>query len=247
MSIGRLFLRLLLLIACLAAVVLEAGAQARVFEDKKNGYFKFVPPAGWRQVDFPTDPRTKVEFTGTDGTLMRLIVRGTTSDDHQVLSSFASFMKDRQELTAELRTNPNFREISSPREVKIAGLPASRQRAILRDGSQMEMIQFYGGSLFFNYAVIARSQGQLESVLPLAVRSLETTVILRGSKPGEAEEQLVARALRIGHLLAVQGDFVGAEATLRDALEITPIDPRLKESLELVLRKRIPPEVHGRQ
>lgn len=247
MNVSGLLPRLVLLAVGFLAIVIDSGAQTRVYEDKKNGYFKFVPPAGWRQVDFPTDARTKVEFKSDDGALMRLIVRGTDSDDRELMRSYASFMKERRELTAEMRTHPNFRDISSPQETKIAGYPANRQRAILRDGTYMEMIHFYGGTLFCNFAVTARSQGQLDSILPIAMRSLETTVILRGSKPGEAESQVVARALRLGHLLAKQGDFTGAEATLRDALEISPMESRLKGSLDMVLRKQVPPEVHGPQ
>jgi len=243
----RLLPPLVLLAVGLLATVIDSEAQSRVYEDKKNGYFKFVPPAGWRQVDFPTDPRTKVEFKSDDGALMRLIVRGTDSEDRELMRSYASFMNERRDLTAEMRAHPNSREISSPQETKIAGFPANRQRAILRDGTHMEMIHFYGGTLFCNFAVTARSQGQLESVLPVAMRSLETTVILRGSKPGEAERQLVARAVRLGHLLAKQGNFASAEATLRDALEMSPTDTQLRESLELVLKKQVPPEVHGRQ
>ncbi len=46
--------------------------------------------------------------------------------------------------------------------------------------------------------------------------------------------------------LQAQGDFAGAETTLRDALEMAPSDPRLKGSLEQVLKKRVPSEIHGR-
>lgn len=247
MPTDTLFSRFILLAACLMALAVEASAQARVFDDKKNGYFKFVPPAHWRQIDFPTDPRTKVEFKGADGVLMRLIVRATNSDDDELVSSYTRFMKFRQEKTAELRAHPTVRQITAPQEFELAGFPASRQRLTVKDGSQMEMIHFYGGTLFFNYAVSAPNEKQLESVLPLAMRSLETTVVLRNSRPGEAEAHLVARALRLGRLQAVQGDFGRAEATLLDALEMTPAEPQLKAALELVRQKKVPPDVHGRQ
>lgn len=222
------------------------GASAPVFEDK-NGYLRFVPPSSWRRVDFPTDPRTKVEFVADqDGSILRIIVRSADGDEKPLMSDISAFMRDRVQLASEMRGKSPITDVSVPKQVNVAGQTGAQFRAGLSNANRMELWHFFAGGLFFNIALTARDEATLERHLPQVKRSLESIMILRTGNPAEAKMQLVARALRLGHLLAKDGKFGDAESALRDGLAVVPGDPRLEEAVKAVLRKQVPPEVGGR-
>ncbi|MCP3875773.1 MAG: hypothetical protein GY699_21795, partial [Desulfobacteraceae bacterium] len=66
-----------------------------------NGYFKIVPPDGWRIQKYPQDPRGKVAFVGPGGVQLRVLAKGLD------YNNFEEMLEEIKEIEKKIGTNTN--------------------------------------------------------------------------------------------------------------------------------------------
>jgi len=222
--------------------IAKAELAAKLYSDK-NGYFTFLPPKGWSQKDFPTDPRSKVEFNGPDSVLIRIIAQtaqGVTSKN-VVEETRKSSEAGGQTLKKQF---PSFSQ--SVKEGQFAGLRAALATQSIPGQMEQELTVFVAGNIHFNIAYTAPNRVTMEKYRKIAQESLATLsfsekINLPMHDEGVRKET-IARAIRLAQLLTQMGNFSGAEEQISLALKKYPDDTRLKKALELVKAKKIIPD-----
>lgn len=222
--------------------IVKEELAAKLYSDK-NGYFTFLPPKGWSQKDFPTDPRSKVEFNGPDSVLIRIIAQTT-----QGVTSKNVVEETRKQSEAGAQTlKKQFPSLSqSTEEGHFAGLRAALVTQSIPGQMEQELTVFVAGNILFNIAYTAPNRAALEKYRKIAQESLailafSEKINLPVSDEGVRKET-IARAIRLAQLLTQMGNFSGAEEQISLALKKYPDDTRLKEALGLVKAKKIIPD-----
>ena len=96
------FLLVFACVACSAGVsAAQDQVQAGVYSDK-NGYYSFVPPAGWTMEDFTRGYRSSVVFVSPDGAAKILIMAELDSGDLGAL-----FLSKKELSRANKQRDPN--------------------------------------------------------------------------------------------------------------------------------------------
>lgn len=220
--------------------VLTSDAAPSLYTDK-NDYFSFVPPAGWIQKDYPTDPRSKVQFDCPDAreVLLRIIAEvaspGLSSDN------VVEMVRERARV-ARSRLGSGFR--MEVEQGTFSGVPAAVTRQSFSGQAQgeQEVTIFVAGTVMFNIAYSAPNRTMLEKYRAIAEESLCTLVVgqeaLKVLDDETLRKHLVTRHLRIAQLFARCGDFANAKKYLADVVKQYPDDARLREAMELVKQGR---------
>ena len=91
-----------------------------------NGYFKIVPPDGWRIQKYPEDPRGKVAFIGPDGVELRILVKGLD------YNSFEEMLEEIKGIEKKIDTNINIEKIT------FANKPAIKRIFTLKDTKMLD-------------------------------------------------------------------------------------------------------------
>lgn len=214
--------------------IVKEELTTKLYSDK-NGYFTFLPPKGWSQKDFPSDPRSKVEFNGPDSVLIRIIAQsaqGVTSKNI-VEETGKSSEAGAQTLRKQF---PSYSQ--SVKEGSFAGLRAALVTQSVPDQLEQELTVFVAGNIHFNIAYTALNRTTLEKHRKVAQESLATlTFSEKISLPVDDEkvkEETIARAIRLAQLLTQMGNFSGAKEQISLALKKYPDDTKLKKALELI-------------
>lgn len=222
--------------------IVKEELAGKLYSDK-NGYFTFLPPKGWSQKDFPSDPRSKVEFNGPNSVLIRIIAQTA-----QGVTSQNVVEETRKQSEAGVQTlKKQFPSLSlSAKEGRFAGLRAALVTQSIPGQMEQELTVFVAGNIHFNIAYTAPNQVTLEKYRKLAQESLATLVFSEKINLPVGDEgvrkETVARAIRLAQLLTRMGNFSGAEEQIALALKKYPDDARLKKALELVRAKKPVPD-----
>lgn len=225
-----------------AVTVAKDELAAKPYSDK-NGYFTFLPPKGWTQKDFPTDPRSKVEFNGPDSVLIRIIAQtsqGITG------GNVVEETRKQSEAGAQAMKKqfPSFSQ--STKEGSFAGLRAAIVVQIVPGQLEQELTVFVAGNIHFNISFTALNRTDLEKYRKVAQESLATlTFSEKISLPvndAAVKEETIARAIRLAQLLTKMGNFSGAEEQIILALKKYPDEKRLNDALKLIKDKKVIPD-----
>ena len=186
-----------------------------------NGYFKIVPPDGWRIQKYPQDPRGKVAFIGPDGVELRVLAKGLG------YNSFEEMLKDIKGIEKNIGTNTNIEKIT------FAGKPAVKRTFTLK-GTKMLFIDFMIGNTTHDLMYSA-SQTKFGKYLSLVRESIDTyEPTLRGVSPEDVKKHATAKSLRLSQLFFEQGNYDLALEFINEGLEVEPNNANLLE-----LKKKI--------
>ncbi len=189
-----------------------------------NGYFKIVPPAGWRIQKYPQDPRGKVAFTGPAGVQLRILAKGL---DH---NSFEKMVEQIKGIEGKIGTNTNIEKI------RFSGKPAVK-RTFSFKGVRILFIDFMIGNTTHNLMYSA-SPTEFEKYLSLARESMNTyEPTLRGVSAEDVKKHAIASSLRLSQIFFEQGNYDLAMEFIKEGLEVEPNNAELLE-----LKKKITKE-----
>lgn len=211
---------------------------ANAYSDK-NGFFTFVPPQGWKRKDYPSDPRSKVEFVHPTNEAVHIVIIVATAPPHMTDSTFVDLIKNDME-TTKARIGLPVLVTTKPGE--FAGHVAAYVRSsLLGGGLEQELTLFLANNVFFNISFQAPDERLLEANRNVVTDSLSTLVFRGTLNKATAREHQVARYLRLAKLYSDVNNFDGAKAYLSDALQAYPDDARLQRASQLIAQgKTIP-------
>lgn len=205
----------------------EGRLSAKRYADPK-GYFRIVPPEGWRVQEYPQDPRGKVAFIGPESVDLRVLVNAV---DFSTTDDLVSFCKDIERRTG-LSTNIQ--------RTEFGGRPAVK-RTFEAKGMKVYATDFLIGSVDHNIQFGAPAE-VYEKYLALATSSMETyEAIARETTEKEVTEHAVAKKLRLAQLMIEQGNYELSFEYVKEGLELSPQDVKLldlKRQIESKLGKK---------
>jgi len=175
-----------------------------------KGFFKIVPPNGWRKKDYPQDPRGKVAFlTAGDQVDLRVLVNGV---DFSTLNALVAYCK---KVEKRLGMNTHIKRTT------FNGRPAV-QRTFTMKGSKFLYYDFLIGEVDHNLSYSA-PVGTYEKFLPLVSKSLETYEPIVKIVSDEAGDQhLIAKKKRLAELMLENGNYRLAIQFADEGLEFDP-------------------------
>lgn len=198
------------------------------YSDPK-GYFKIVPPAGWRTHEYPQDPRGKVAFLGQKSNIeLRVLVNAVDFDTTDALVSFCKDIEKR------IGINTNIKRIT------FGGRPAV-ERTFRFKGLKFYAIDLLVGKVDHNLQYGA-PEHLFDKYRPIVLKSMETyEPVLRKLTDDQAIKHAVAKKYRLAQLMMEMGNLQLALGYVKEGLEIAPKDIKLlklKQQIEDKLRKR---------
>jgi hypothetical protein len=194
-----------------------------------EGYFKIVPPDGWRIQEYPQDPRGKVAFIAPESnTDLRVLVNAV---DFSTTDELIKFCKDIEARTG-LSTNIEKTEFGGRQAVK---------RSFEAKGLKLYVIDFLIGSVDHNIQFAAPASSY-QKHMPLILKSMETyEAIPRTASEKEILQHGVAKKLRLAQLMMDQGNYQLSLDYIKEGLELSPQDAKLlelKKQVESKIRKK---------
>ena len=213
----------LVTILCLTASVLgqtKGQLAAKRYVDPK-GYFKIVPPDGWRIQEYPQDPRGKVAFISADDIQLRVLVNAV---DFSTAEELVAFCKD---VEKRIGTSTNIERITF-------GARSAVRRTAYWQGQKWYWIDFLVGKVDHNLQYAA-PPSKYDKYLPIAMKSIETyEPIIKDVSEKEATNHFVAKKMRLAQLMIENGNLDLALEFVKEGLEASPNDSEL-----LKLKKQI--------
>ncbi len=201
-------------------------SEAKIFKDKKNGYFMFIPPQGWTTKHY-RDPRTKVMFSHPRirGLFIRLIVREAPGEN------YSRMVSQDKKMARQLKSKGISCEV---KENVINGLRCSEIFAKLPNKSITMLRKFISGGLHFNIQYQAPNKTQFNKLRDKAMNSLDTITILKVSTGNKkkARDQQIANRIRLAELLVEQGAVKQAKQVLKEAQKEFPKSTLIQDTLK---------------
>lgn len=211
---------------CLVAIAAAAAAQegalsGSVYADPKN-YFKIVPPNGWSIREYPEDPRGKVDFDVTPGTMAAQlkVIAGA--------SPYASFEALKKDVEVQVRRmQERFGATIDVQTISVDGEPAVR--ALLQIPGKLKQLnlQYLRGKTHCTFAFGARPDvfEKYESMVSMSIDSFQA--IPREWSKEEAARFVVAGAIRRATLYVQMGRKDWAIVAIEEGLAQSPNNPEL--------------------
>ena len=186
------------------------------FVDPK-GYFKIVPPEGWKTQEYPQDPRGKVAFLAPESnTDLRVLVN---SVDFNTTDALIKYFKDLEKRIGQAM-NIEKTEFGGRQVIK---------RSLEMKGLKLYIIDFLVGNVDHNIQFAAPSSSY-QKYLPLILKSMETYETMEQSLTNEEMIQhAVAKKLRLAQLMMELGNYNLSLDYINEGLEISPKDSKLLE------------------
>lgn len=208
----------LAVVLCLAPVG-WAQSQGSELADKRytdpKGYFRVVPPAGWKIQEYPDDPRGKVAFLSPDGNIdLRVLVNAVDFGTIDELLEFCRSTEKRLGVPMKIET------------FDFHGRQAVRRSFEIR-GQRFLYVDFLIGKVDHNLAY-GSPPSKYEQYLPVILRSMETyEPILKEIGYKESMDHLVAKKLRLGRLMLEASRADLALEYVREGLSLAPDNQEL--------------------
>jgi hypothetical protein len=207
-------------LAVLAAIAAFGQAKGKLaskpYLDPK-GYFRIVPPDGWRIQEYPSDPRGKVAFVGPEANVdLRVLTNAVGFNTVDELVTYCQGIESRTGLSTNIE------------RIEFGGRPAVR-RSFEAKGHKFYAIDFLVGAVDHNlmYGALAAAYA---TYLPLAQASMETyEAAARDTTSGDVTSHAVAKKLRLAQLMVDEGNYELALMYIKEGLEFSPQDARLLE------------------
>lgn len=167
----------------------KTGTLAKNRYADPNGFFKIVPPEGWRIQKYPQDPRGKVAFYGPEGVELRVLAKGLD------YNSFEEMLEEIKGIEKNIGTNTNIEKIT------FAEKPAVK-RLFISKGNQMLFIDFMIGNTTHNL-MYSGSPAKFREYQSLAQKSIDTyEPTLRGVSPEDVKKHAVAKSSRLSQIFS---------------------------------------------
>ncbi|MBC8459731.1 MAG: peptidylprolyl isomerase [Deltaproteobacteria bacterium] len=203
----------------------EQLSQKRYIDPK--GYFKIVPPAGWRIQEYPQDQRGKVAFIGPGSNIdLRVLVNAV---DFSTIEELIAFCKN---VEKRIRTNTNIKRINFDGRSAV-------ERTFEFKGQKLYYIDFLVGKVDHNLAFSA-SANKYNNYHSVVMKSMETyEPILHDVSDQEVIKHVVAKKFRLGQLMIQNGSYELALEFVKEGLEVSPTDPnllKLKQQIEYKIK-----------
>lgn len=188
----------------------------RRYVDPK-GYFKIVPPTGWRMQEYPQDPRGKVAFFAPDERIdLRILVN---SVEFSTIEELKTWCKD---LEKQIGTDTHIKQTT------FGGRPAI-ERSLEMRGLKLYYIDFLIGKIDHNLAFSAPAR-LYEKYRPIALTSMETyEPLTQELTDAQARQHLVAKTRRLAQLMIENGNLQLASEYIAEGLQEAPDDAALLE------------------
>lgn len=215
-------------IASMAAMGQETVLSDRVYVDPK-GFFKIVPPSGWSIREYTADPRGKVDFDATPGTLTAQIkVIGQVSP----YQGFEAMLKDVEAQGGRMQARLGGK-VDVARFV-IDGEPAAKMAFEIPGKLKHVNFSMLRGNCHYTLAYGARPD-LFDQYYPVVTKSIESfEPILKERSKEEAARGVVAGAVRRANLYLQLGRKDWARTAVEEGLAYSPANAEL-----LALKKRI--------
>jgi len=194
-----------------------------------KGYFKIVPPAGWRVQGYPKDPRGKVAFIGPEANVdLRILVNAVDFSTTDELVTFCKGIEARTGLSTNIQ------------RTKFGGRPAVK-RSFEVKGRKLYVIDFLVGSIDHNIQFCAPAN-IYQKYLSLVTKSIETyEARAQAASEKVVAQHAVAKKLRLAQLMMEDGNYDLALVYIKEGLEISPKDTRLVKLKKQIESKRRKP------
>jgi len=205
-----------LVLTVIAVTVVAAAAQqlANQWYADPKGYFRIVPPAGWRIQEYPGDARGKVAFFGPNEVEQRVLTNAVDFDTVEELVTFCRNTESRLGLDTHIK------------RVSFDGRPAVERSFEVR-GTKFLYIDFLVGRIAHNLAYGAPLV-HYEMYLPAAKASMETYMpSSREASAQDATKHAVAKLIRIAQLMLECGNKELALECVREGLALDGANPEL--------------------
>ncbi len=201
------------------------SALAKTRYSDPNGYFKIVPPAGWRIQKFPQDPRGKVGFIGPAGVELRILAKGLD------YNNFEKMLEQIKGIERKIGTDTNIEKVT------FLDKPAVKRTFTFKN-VKMLLIDFMIGNTTHNIMYSA-SPKKFEKHLSLAWESINTyEPTLRGVSEEDVNKHAVAKSLRLSQIFFKQGNYDLALEFINEGLEVMPDNAELIELKKKIEKER---------
>lgn len=236
-------LKKILIINCFIFVsLLGLFSQSTHAEDKrvnlykdKNGYFTVLPPAGWRQEDYPSETiRSKVAFhhPTEQGVLIRIISGPTPSSDYTLDDLY---QENRGKIDSYFRQKfPKGKYDIIKKDIE--GRQALVQKNSLPGSIEQEIVLFVNKGIWYSITFSTVTKNQFEKNYKTFQRFLTTFTILEAGKKfseQEIRDGLIAKYKRVAELHEQMGRIEDALDFVKEGLAL---DPSNKDLLEIEKR-----------
>lgn len=182
-----------------------------------KGFFRIVPPDGWRVEEFPGDSRGKVAFFApTRGTDLRVLVNSVDFSTMDELVAFCRNVEKRIGLNTHIE------------RTMFGGIPAVR-RTFTFKGSRLAYVDFLVGRVDHNlaYSSPASDFSRYEDVVRASMETYEP--VLRGLTSAEAKQQVIDKKIRLAELMLERRNYELAVQFAEEGLEMDPENSILRE------------------
>jgi hypothetical protein len=189
-----------------------------------KGFFKIVPPRGWKVQEYPEDPRGKVAFLAPDGYGdLRVLINSVD------FSTLSDLIKNLRIIEKRISLNTNIQK------VEFYGRPAA-QRSFTAEGKNFLLYDFLIGNVCHNiqYAI---DQNNFNKYLTVAKLSMETyEPIFKKTSKEDVIKDAIAKKLRLAALMKESGNYQLALSYVNEGLELSPKNQdllKLKKEIEV--------------
>ena len=194
-----------------------------------KGFFKILPPAGWRIQEYPNDPRGKVAFWGPDVSF-RILAK--TVD----VSSFNELFEKTEIQAEEIRRR--FGAITKVEKISLGGGPAVKVSIEMhRNGHEEKtiLVNFMRGKILhnFTYGAPINKYSKYLSIVELSMQTYEPTT--RDVAEKDIIKHAVAAKIRRAELDIDMGDLLNALRMVNEGLDIDPMNQKLIELKRQIL------------
>ncbi len=199
----------------------EEKVLAEVYTDPK-GYFKIIPPKGWRKQEYSNDPRGKVAFYANDGkTDLRVLAKVVNIPDYK------SLIKNLKDIERRLGVKMNIEP------VMFNGMPAIKREATIsmRGVTQkilMVDILIDGVSHNLQYCTVPSRFDKYYETVWQSMLTYEPNVEKNGLSQEEAIKHEAAKWIRLAQIALEMGNIQTAKKAVAAGLEAAPDNEELK-------------------
>ena len=199
-----------------------------------KGFFKILPPAGWRIQEYPDDARGKVAFISPDKDVEFRILAKIVE-----VANFKELFENTENQAEEIRRR--FGAITKVEEISIGGGPAVKVSIEMDRNAEKEkhiFINFMRGKILHNFTYGA-PLNKYSKYLPSVELSIETyEPTSREVSDKDIIKHAVAAKIRRAQLDIEMGDLVNALRVVNEGLEVDPINQRLIELKRKIIELR---------
>ena len=190
----------------------------------KNGYFTVLPPAGWRQEDYPSETiRSKVAFQHpTEKDIVIRIISAPTPFQNYTLDDL--YQETKEKIDSLFRQKfPSVKCNLTKREVE--GRQAVVQRNSGSPIGEQEIVMFINKGLYYSIAFNTLTNSQFEKNYKTFQRFLTNFIILEAGKKfseQEIRDGLISKYKRVAELYEQMGRIEDALDFVKEGIAIDP-------------------------